>query len=106
MSVTNWRRVENETGLDLTVPPDAQEDVKTEHTYVVVAVTTLPQYKKARHAPGDVVQFAVSRTHKQIAALHEALLAAAPDLPVPDLPRRSTRVPLAQRAEAMNRVVG
>ena len=106
MSVTNWRKVINPTGLDLTVPPDAQTDVKTEHTFVVVVVTTLASYKNPRkHAAQDVIQFAVSRTHKQFQSLCDALLTESPNLGLPEPPRRSTRVALSDRAESMNRIV-
>jgi len=57
MSVTNWRKVENDSGLDLQVPADAQIVGGDDFSYVVVAVTTLPHFKNHRkHKPTDVVQ--------------------------------------------------
>lgn len=133
--MTNWRRVENDTGLDLHVPNDAQAASQDPFSYVVVAVTTLPHFKSPRkHKRTDVVQvgaaslpavcnqtpiacrsrlayprrrwqFAVKRTHKEFSQLCEELLASDQSLSLPEVPKRSKRQPLAERTESLSRVV-
>eukprot|EP00051_Salpingoeca_urceolata_P029784 m.7340 g.7340 ORF g.7340 m.7340 type:complete len:353 (+) comp2899_c0_seq1:131-1189(+) len=105
MSVTQ-RQVKNKSGIDVTVTADPKRNGKKGHyfDYDVVVVTRLPHLKHpTKHKPADVIQFGVTRTHKQIAAFRQAVTEILPEGDsLPSLPRRSIDVALTQRVSAMD----
>ncbi|MCJ8736661.1 hypothetical protein PDJAM_G00015070 [Pangasius djambal] len=87
------RPLQNEaTGIDLQVPlyQEVRGPMMTGHVeYQIVVITRLAPFKSAKHKPGDVVQFVVSKKYSEIDEFYSSLIAQYPSIHLPAMPRKA-----------------
>ncbi|KAM9466049.1 HCLS1-binding protein 3 isoform 1-T1 [Clarias gariepinus] len=88
------RPLQNEaTGIDLQVPlyQEVRGPMMTGHVeYQIVVITRLAPFKSAKHKPGDVVQFVVSKKYSDIDEFYSHLIAQYPTVSqLPAMPRKA-----------------
>ncbi|XP_058255954.1 HCLS1-binding protein 3 isoform X2 [Hemibagrus wyckioides] len=87
------RPLQNEaTGIDLQVPQyqEVRGPMMTGHVeYQIVVITRLAPFKSAKHKPGDVVQFVVSKKYSEIDEFYSNLMAQYPSIHLPAMPRKA-----------------
>ncbi|KAK3537754.1 hypothetical protein QTP70_017864 [Hemibagrus guttatus] len=87
------RPLQNEaTGIDLQVPQyqEVRGAMMTGHVeYQIVVITRLAPFKSAKHKPGDVVQFVVSKKYSEIDEFYSNLMAQYPSIHLPAMPRKA-----------------
>ncbi|XP_051502243.1 HCLS1-binding protein 3 isoform X1 [Myxocyprinus asiaticus] len=90
--ITN-RPLQNEsTGIDLHVPlyQEVRGSMITGHVeYQIVVVTRLAAFKSAKHKPGDVVQFVVSKKYSELDEFYHSLMTRYPSITLPSMPRKA-----------------
>ncbi|OCT79023.1 HCLS1-binding protein 3 [Xenopus laevis] len=111
-AVVTSRPIQNaHTALDLWVPEyqEIRGKMMTGHVeYQIVVVTTLPAFKSAKHKPGDVVQFVVSKKYSEIEEFYHKLCAGYPHASLPPFPRKVLFVgeaDIRERRAAFNDIV-
>ncbi|KAF5909565.1 HCLS1-binding protein 3, partial [Clarias magur] len=87
------RPLQNEaTGIDLQVPlyQEVRGPMMTGHVeYQIVVITHLAPFKSAKHKPGDVVQFVVSKKYSDIDEFYYNLITQYPSISqLPAMPRK------------------
>ncbi|TSM77379.1 HCLS1-binding protein 3 [Bagarius yarrelli] len=87
------RPLQNEaTGIDLQVPlyQEVRGSMMTGHVeYQIVVITRLTPFKSAKHKPGDVIQFVVSKKYSEIDEFYSSLSAQYPSIHLPAMPRKA-----------------
>ncbi|KAM5163829.1 HCLS1-binding protein 3 [Mantella aurantiaca] len=110
--VLTSRQVQNaHTGLDMWVPEyqEIRGKMMTGHVeYQIIAVTTLPAFKSAKHRPEDVVQFVVSRKYSEIEEFYQKICSRYPKHSLPSFPKKVLFVgetDIRERRAAFNDIV-
>ncbi|XP_028838168.1 HCLS1-binding protein 3 [Denticeps clupeoides] len=106
------RSLQNEsTGIDLQVPQhqEIHGAMMTGHVeYLIIVVTRIASFKSAKHKPGDVVQFVVSKKFSEIDGFYQKLIAQYPSVCLPPMPRKALFVgetDILERRAAFDKLV-